>query len=210
MGNRSGARLFGLVVVVGMLFLPVMSCGMIEFQGHELARNKTPDGDAMLAGLTQMNEQIERAGRKSGRLTDEDIAEIDADIERDMPVPRGSGSEQPKTMFSGKHGWLHILYLGLLALGGIVLLLGPVAPARGAIGLVGLGGWLLFLTRFEAMFESEVPAIALTLSWEAGAYVPLAAWCGLLLFGGFRNARDLWQTPHAADRYRGDPSPPPG
>ena len=95
-------------------------------------------------------------------------------------------------------------------LGGLVLLVGPVAPARGVVGLLGLGGWLLFLTRFEAMFESEVPAIGMSLSWEAGAYLALAGWCGLLVLGGFRNAREIWQTPHAADRYRGDPSPPAG
>ena len=127
-----------------------------------------------------------------------------------VPMPAGLDKESSKTMFSGKHGWLHILYIGLLVLGGLVLLVGPVAPARGVVGLLGLGGWLLFLTRFEAMFESEVPAIGMSLSWEAGAYLALAGWCGLLVLGGFRNAREIWQTPHAADRYRGDPSPPAG
>ncbi|MCA9315931.1 MAG: hypothetical protein H6806_05700 [Planctomycetes bacterium] len=208
MGNRAGARLFGLLILVGMLFLPVMSCGMIEFKGHELARNTTPDGDAMLAGMTQLANQAKKTALKSGRLSEEEIAELDA--EPDLPMPAGLDKESSKTMFSGKHGWLHILYIGLLVLGGLVLLVGPVAPARGVVGLLGLGGWLLFLTRFEAMFESEVPAIGMSLSWEAGAYLALAGWCGLLVLGGFRNAREIWQTPHAADRYRGDPSPPAG
>lgn len=210
MMSRSGARLLGLVVIAGMLFFPVMSCGVIEFKGHDLASNSAPDMKGMTAGLEQLSKRVEERGRASGRLTDQDIAEIDAEVEREVPRPRGLEQAEPGVMFSGSYGWLHVVYVALLGLGGLVLLVGPVAPARGVVGLLGLASWLLFLTRFESMLLDEMGSLAKNLTWKAGAYVPLAGWVGLLLLGGFRNAREIWQTPHAADRYRGDPSRPAG
>lgn len=175
-GGLPIGRLGGLLTLVGLVALPFVSCGPIDIDGHEFLRNKTPDTGEL---ETSMDEMMEGLGNSAGRDNP-----ITLTPNRDA---EGSKAKREQ-LFEGKDLWLWYVYLGLAGLAVIGLLLPDGVRLAVGVGLLGIGGVVFFIDRFENMvFEDAKEAMAFGggFSWEIGAFLAVGGFV-LIAIGGLR------------------------
>jgi hypothetical protein len=185
-GSFPWARFGALVAVVGMTALTFVSCGPINFKGHELARNLRPQ-----------NVEEELLGPMRG-LTDA-MRRAHPELEVEEPVDKSEsatskGKDEP--LFEGSDRWLHFADLGALAMAVLALLLGARGGATTAIGVLGLALLVAFLVGFDGKLKpdkkDERAAMSMAgaggITLEIGAFLALG---GMLLVcvDGVRSAR---------------------
>jgi hypothetical protein len=157
-------KIAALVVVVSLTALPVASCGMIEFQGHELLRNKAPDAEDLTKALGGLG------GEGSPGVT-----------------PREEGER--KNLFTDDDAWLHILYVAVVAVAVVGFLVPAGSRLLAGLGVLGFAGLVVFLVQFDKMLgDAADEAKGLVgIDWEIGAYLALIGFAGFV-FAGLRPA----------------------
>ena len=184
MGDASGTRSFpfgtlcAVLAVVGLTALPFVSCGIIDFKGHELLRNKPPDlaaGDLakkldLPEGLTSSNSPPPPSpGRPDG-------------------LPEGKGWSTTHAdrdqLFTGGDSWLHWVYLAALVLAAVAVFLPSRPRALTLVGVAGLAAVVAFLLGFNSMLGRESKeGLSMSIKLEMGAYLTLAAFAGIAIHG---------------------------
>ncbi len=178
MAQRGGefpiGKVLSFFVVLALTVLPVVSCGPIDFKGHEILRNQVPD----MTGLTDRVEESfrELSGAPSGA--------------GDAGAARVTKTRKPKrdTLFPSGETWMWLLYMAVFGAGVVSFFVPSGHRARVALGLFGAVGLLVFLTRFQDALggSGDAPPSDLALiKWDAGAYIALVAFA-LILFDGLR------------------------
>jgi hypothetical protein len=162
------AKLAALLAIVGLAALPVASCGPISFKGYQLLLNKQPDAPDISKTFGSTTGEAGGNGDSSLKIT---------------PSPKAN---QDDPLFQNEHRWLHFLYIGVA----VMAALGLVVPARSRavalVGLLGGGGFVFFMNRFNAalMQDAKTGGMQLaSLSWEVGAYLAVAGFAVMFLAG---------------------------
>ena len=180
-------RMASLVVILALTVFPVVSCGPLEFQGHELLRNATPDTDTM--------DEMVSAGMP------------DFESMKGVSVTRTPRARQRTELFEGSEAWMHWLYVAVFLFALATLILPARARLKGWLAAAGAGGLLLFLSRFDTAVAkgAELPGGMSLFEWESGAYVALVGF-GYLVFEALRGppapARSRYVTVMLAEDAR--------
>lgn len=174
-------KVAALGVVVGLTFLPVVSCGPLVFQGHELLRNVPPDVSGLGAGMSDGLGKLTSGMPGFGERPDPPSASHD-------PTPPMLSERD--AIFEGSEAWMHWLYVGVFLCGLIALLLPAGARAKALVAGAGGVGLVVFLSRFESAITSDSkdanPTGGLSMfEWDTGAYVAMAGFV-LVVVDGLR------------------------
>lgn len=166
-------KVLSFFVVLALTVMPVVSCGPINFKGHEILRNKVPD----VTGLTDRVEQgfSQLSGAPRGA----------EDAGRAKTTSR---KPERDTLFPSGETWMWLLYITVFGAGVLSFFVPSGSRARAAVGLYGGVGFLIFLTRFQTALLEGADASAAGMSlitWDAGAYIGLVAFA-LIAFDGLR------------------------
>jgi hypothetical protein len=185
-------RIGAAVVVVGMTLPTFASCAGpmgsgVPFKGHELLRNRVPDVEGAFDIDEDLGSLADRAMRDGTNLgtpdspiggegSDATAAPPAPELPR-LPQPTGSDRSSRRAgepLFEGKDGWLHWTYLAAFALALLGLVLPVGAAARLGVGILGFAAVMTFLVGFESRLEGA------SLRWEAGAYMALVGFLGVV------------------------------
>jgi hypothetical protein len=167
-------KVLSFLVVLALTVLPVVSCGPIDFKGHEILRNEPPSVDGLDA---EIERSLGSLGGGTKNRTD-DAGQASA----------GVGKSKRDTLFPPGETWMWLLYIAVFGAGVVSFFVPSGHRARMALGLFGAVGLLVFLTRFQDALggSGDAPSSDLTLiKWDAGAYIALVAFA-LILFDGLR------------------------
>ncbi|MDJ0975137.1 MAG: hypothetical protein QNJ98_11800 [Planctomycetota bacterium] len=168
-------RIGALLTLVGMTALPFVSCGPIDIDGHEFLRNKTPDTSDLEGAL---NDSLGNLGGEGG----------ESPFSITPTEPDASGEKKKEHIFEDDDLWLWFVYLGVFGLAVIGLLLPDGLKLSMLVGVLGMGGVVFFIDRFENMvFKDSTEALGLGggFDWEVGAFLALGGFI-LVAVGGLR------------------------
>ena len=157
------AKLCALLAVVGMTALPFVSCGMIDFKGHELLRNKPPEMTSM-----DLSKTLDLPGSEGASA----------------PKPVVTEKEKRESLFTGGDAWLHWVYIAAFALAVAAVFVPGHSRFLAVLGIGGIAAVAAFVIGFDSMLGREAEkGMKVSVKMEIGAYATLAAFAGLSVIG---------------------------